>query len=323
MKNWFNDFKETCRVHSPEILMGVGIVGVVGTAVLAGVATVKAKDIIKKHKEEREELQINIDEVNKMIETGELEADKYTPEDARREKTQLYLKTAGQLTLNYAPALLAMGGTIASFCGAMGIMKNRYSVLSTAFASTTSMFAAYRKRVKEKFGEKVDKGLMTGKPWDDNGPGHEVTDEEREQRKEEYEKEKASLTEQELLDEAHRFWGYSSDHTPFAFSERDAEVNNLKFEVRKLNMRLKEKGHLFLNDAFKALGYEPTPAGQCLGWWDDPTDPSCSGVIDIGVTEEEFRDYVMGEENDILLTFNIDGDILSRWYANPYKRKKH
>ena len=76
------------------------------------------------------------------------------------------------------------------------------------------------------------------------------------------------------------------------------------------NEVLKCKGYLFLNDVYAMLGIPKTKAGQVVGWkWDSNGD----NYVDFGiydVTDERKRAFVNGYERNILLDFNVDGNIL-------------
>ena len=63
------------KKHSPEILAGVGVVGVVASTVLACKATMKVNDILTDAKEQ-------IDKVN-SVKNNPAYADRYSEEDAK------------------------------------------------------------------------------------------------------------------------------------------------------------------------------------------------------------------------------------------------
>ena len=94
--------------------------------------------------------------------------------------------------------------------------------------------------------------------------------------------------------------------------EKDSEYN-LMFLRRQqdyANEVLKCKGYLFLNDVYAMLGIPKTKAGQVVGWkWNSDGD----NYVDFGiydVTDERKRAFVNGYERNILLDFNVDGNIL-------------
>lgn len=67
-----------------------------------------------------------------------------------------------------------------------------------------------------------------------------------------------------------------------------------------------------MNDVYKSLGLEPTKAGQVVGWIYDPENPDIDNYVDFGiydVSNERKRAFVNGYERNILLDFNVDGNI--------------
>ena len=87
----------------------------------------------------------------------------------------------------------------------------------------------------------------------------------------------------------------------------------LQQQQNYLNDKLKRQGYLFLNDAYKALGFDVTKAGQVVGWIYDENHPIGDNYVDFGIfniNSEAARRFVNGLEKCIWLDFNVDGDIL-------------
>src|SRR5580765_2449527 len=81
---------------SPSILFGVGIVGVVGSTVLACRATLKVEDILDKAHEDIEKLK------NDRVIITKIASDL----TYRKELSGIYIRTTGELGRLYGPALL-------------------------------------------------------------------------------------------------------------------------------------------------------------------------------------------------------------------------
>lgn len=99
--------------------------------------------------------------------------------------------------------------------------------------------------------------------------------------------------------------------------EPDAESNLyfLNAAQKELNTRLKTQGYLFLNDAYDVLGMKRTKAGQIVGWIYDEDNPFGDNFVDFGLydmEDERCAAFVNGEEDVILLDFNVDGEIINR-----------
>ena len=70
---------------------------------------------------------------------------------------------------------------------------------------------------------------------------------------------------------------------------------------------------MFLNEVYDMLGIDRTKAGNIVGWIYDEKNPVGDNYIDFGiynVDSERNRAFVNGYERNILLDFNVDGNIL-------------
>ena len=74
LMNVYNGVKGKVEKHSPEILMGVGVVGVVATTVTACRATMKLNDILDECAETRDKI--------KSVQENPAYDDRYSDEDA-------------------------------------------------------------------------------------------------------------------------------------------------------------------------------------------------------------------------------------------------
>ena len=137
------------RQYSPEILMGLGIVGTVTSAVLACKQTLKVSGVIDDAKEN----------INKVKEATELENVDYTEEDATKDLTIIYAQTGVKLIKLYAPSVILGALSITSIISGQKILKTRNLALAAAYTTLEKGFKKYRSNVVEKFGEEVDKQL--------------------------------------------------------------------------------------------------------------------------------------------------------------------
>lgn len=121
------DVQTAVKKHSPEILTGVGIAGMITTTVLAVRATPKALILIEEKKEE-------------------LGVDKLAPVDTVKAAWKCYIPSA------------AIGG-VSIFCliGASSVNLRRNAALATAYALSESTLRDYQKKVVEEIGEKKAK----------------------------------------------------------------------------------------------------------------------------------------------------------------------
>lgn len=131
MKNNFQSVIKTIgfgiKKHTPNMLTGIGIAGMIATTALAVKATPKALRLIEQKKEECDELT----------------------------KTEI-IKTAWK---PYIPAVITGVMSITCIIGASSINHRRNVVLTTAYALSESALKEYREKVVETMGEKKDKTI--------------------------------------------------------------------------------------------------------------------------------------------------------------------
>ena len=113
--------------HSPEILIGLGITGMVTTTVLAVKATPKALQLMEARKQE-------------------LEVEKLTP-----------IETVKTTWKCYVPAAISGATSIACIVGSHSVNARRNAALATAYKISESAFNEYRTKVVETIGEKKEK----------------------------------------------------------------------------------------------------------------------------------------------------------------------
>lgn len=122
------DLKYTTVKHSPAILTGIGVAGMITTTIMAVRATPKALAIIEAEKKYREERQEDFTNVNMV-------------------------KVAWKA---YIPA--AITGTVSMACiiGASSVNARRNAALTTAYTLSETALTDYRKKVIETIGEKKE-----------------------------------------------------------------------------------------------------------------------------------------------------------------------
>ena len=138
---------------SPEILVGVGIVGAIASAVLACKATTKAGAIVEESKN-------SLADIREAKENGVTKAgESYSEEDHKKDLAIAYVQTGVKFAKLYAPAVMLGAASIASILASHNIMKKRNVALAAAYAAVDKSFKDYRDRVIERFGEQVEKEL--------------------------------------------------------------------------------------------------------------------------------------------------------------------
>ncbi|MGN1370918.1 MAG: DUF6353 family protein [Candidatus Coprovivens sp.] len=121
-----NHVKTSVSQHSPEILTGLGITGMLSATVLAVKATPKALRLIEDKKEEE-----NVDELT----------------------TKDVIKTCWRC---YIPTAITTGVSVACLIGATSVNSKRNAVLATAYKLSENAFTEYKEKVIETIGEKKE-----------------------------------------------------------------------------------------------------------------------------------------------------------------------
>lgn len=287
----------TIKKNSPEILLGAGIVGFVGTIVLACRATCRADEVLEFHRRKIKDIN-DAKEIADADPEGEMS---YDIEIYRQDKAIRYLKTTGNLAKLYAPTVAVGALSLACILTSRNIMQKRYLGVVAAYNGLSAAFEEYRKRVRDEYGEGLDKHFRYGTTYDELP----VYDENGKKTKEKEQVEKTETGMVMQTDDSCRFFDSSNpnwDKNP-AFS-----MMWLKGQQNILNDILHTRGHVFLNEVYDALGFPHTPQGAVLGWIDGEGD----NCIDFGLydqNKENVRRFVNGVDNVIMLEFNHDGVI--------------
>ena len=282
--------------HSPEILAGVGVVGVVGSLVMACKATTKLSDILEDSKEQLDKI--------KEVAADPAYEEKYSQDDAKKDTTITYVQTAMKVTKLYAPSVILCASSLGCLLASNNILKKRNAALSAAYMTVDKSFKEYRKRVADRFGEEVEKEIRYNikaeeiTKVDENG--NEVTE---------------TVKVMNGTDDPNSYSDYARffDESCAAW-QNDAEYNLtfLKAQQQYANDLLKARGRLFLNEVYRMLGIDETKAGQVVGWVYNPDNPTGDNFVDFGIynmQRERVRAFVNGYEPNILLDFNVDGVI--------------
>jgi hypothetical protein len=122
------------KKHSPEILTGIGIAGMIGATVLAVKATPKALQLIEERREELWEegrTTITIDTLPPL------------------EKVKTVWKC-------YVPAAVTSVASVACLIGASSVNVRRNAALATAYTLSESALKTYQEKVVETIGEKKE-----------------------------------------------------------------------------------------------------------------------------------------------------------------------
>ena len=292
----YNKSEMKVRKYSPEILAGVGVVGVIASTVMACKATTKLNDILAESKEQLEQI--------KTVAVDPAYADKYTEDDAKKDTTITYVQTGVTVAKLYAPSVILCASSLGCLLASNNILKKRNAALSAAYMTVDKSFKEYRRRVAERFGDEVEKEIRY------NIKAKEIVtvDEEGNEVKE-------TVKVMEGADNPTTYSDYArffDESCPAWQNDPEYNLTFLRAQQQYANDLLKAQGRLFLNDVYKMLGIDITKAGQVVGWVYDPDCPVGDNFVDFGIydmSKERVRAFVNGYEPNILLDFNVDGNI--------------
>lgn len=269
--------------HAPQILFGTGVVGVVGTAVMASRATLKLDHIL-------DEAEATMLDAKTLIASGNK---KYTQADYDRDMRYIYIKTAVTICKLYAPTLIVGGLTVGALSGAHNILNKRNAALTIAYTALEKSYSEYQARVSNELGYERERNLRHGL--------HEVKNPETKQ------KELVKKKGEESISQYARFFDEGSPN----WNPKSGQLNHMFLQAQEkyANDRLASRGYLFLNEVYASLGLKQSPEGQLVGW---VYDGDGDNFVDFGISAEtnpRARDLVNGWTDCILLDFNVDGVI--------------
>jgi len=271
---------------SPEVLLGAGIVGLVGSTVLACRATLKVDQVLDEAK-------------NKLELAKNLDHPEYSEKDRSRDISLIYFQTSVKTVKLYAPAIIVGGISIYMLTSSHRIMTRRNIALTAAYGALERGFSQYRARVVEKYGEEADRDLRYG------AEVVEITDSETGKKK------KVTRVSNDDPSIYARFFDPVS---PSWSKEPEYNLLFLKCQQNYANDLLRSRGHVFLNEVYDMLGIPRSKAGAVVGWILSPNGET-DNFVNFGVFDGKTdiaRDFVNGLEGAILLDFNVDGIIYDR-----------
>jgi len=270
------------QTKSPGLLFGAGIVGVIGSTVLACRATLKMEEVLGEAK-------------SKLDMAKGLEHEDYSERDRQKDITTIYVQSGVKVLRAYGPAIIVGGLSIAALTSSHNILSRRNAALMSAYAAMEKGFAEYRARVVEKYGEDEDRNMRYGSRTEVVKEGkvtHQIT--------------------RVGTDTPSIYARFFDEYSTSWSKEPEYNLVFLTCQQNYANDLLRSRGHVFLNEVYDLLGIPRSEAGAVVGWILGVGDD----YIDFGVwddrTNSRVRDFVNGWEGAILLDFNVDGVIFDK-----------
>lgn len=230
ISRFFRTVKSSMMKHSPEILVGIGIAGMVTTAVMAVRATPKALKLI-----ERE-----IDRKNEELldKAKEKHAEECRP--ISKLETLDVIRTAWK---PYIPAAVTGALSIACLIGASSVNAKRNAALAAAYSLSETALTEYREKVIETVGEKKEQTIRD-----------KIA-------KERIEKDSVNNTEVIITGK-----GDTLCYDTVSGRYFKSDIDKIKKAKNELNHNLISEMYISLNEFYAEVGLTPVELGEMLGW---------------------------------------------------------
>lgn len=277
------------KKHSPDILLGAGLVGVVGAAVWAVKETMDHYEEVKSVNEA--EMAKKAMDINFRGQTNQI-----TEQQAKQEFGMLLMENAMRWVRLYGPPFALGTASVVSIVAGHQTSKRRAAGVMAAYSLLDRSFKGYRIRVREELGEEKDAMFMYGTP--EKAIAEDIDETTGRKKKKKYNKYSCELSEYAVtFDEYNVGW------------RREAGLNRSHIEAIQnvMNDRLLIKGHVFLNEVYDELNFPRTTAGAVVGWVLDSENGD--GVIDLGLyspINQANRELL---DPSIIIDPNVDGVI--------------
>ena len=280
---------------APQIMVGLGVVGVVAAGVWACKKSFDLKDSVEEYKDQ-------VDKIDEMLEDPVVD---YDPALAKSDKRKLAVHTVATVGKAYAGPVVLGAVSIASILGGHHIEHKRYIGAAAAWAASQADYEALLDRIKRDHGEDEMKRLKYD--LQDVVESYSETNENG-----------------ETVEGVRKYKMASNPPSLYArfFDESCAEwrqdpVHNMMFlkQVEKeANKTLQNRGFITLNEVYQALGLpQNIQYGNEAGWVHGAGDSQVDFGLGDGYDDPAKRAFINGYETVILLDFNCLGRI--REYA--------
>lgn len=261
------------KKNAPNLMFAAGIVGAVGSTVLACRATLKLADELPEMKDEIQTASANTED--------------------NRAVAMVYGKNAGRVVQLYAPAVVVGVASVGLLTGSHVTLNKRNAGLTAAYAAVDRAYNEYRDRVRAEVGE--DKELDIYR----NSSIQKVELEKGKHAELLVENPGGISAYGRIFEESNNNW------------KPTAELNKyfLHCQQNYFNHLLNARGHVFLNEVYDGLGFPRTQAGSVVGWL---RDGDGDGHVDFGLFDEDADRFALGWETNVWLDFNVDGTIYDK-----------
>lgn len=275
------------KKQSPHIFFAVGLIGIVGSTVMACRATLKLEKLI-------DEIQAEFKTIRQDKDLSDYNDGGYDQNEYMRDLTFAYVRGAQKMIKLYGPSAVVGGLSIAALTKSHVQLSQRNAALGAALTAVSNAYEEYRSRVRSEYGEEKELAIYQGCLLDDP-------------------------EEVDQLGELQKIGQVSNQTSPYGrFFEasnvnwqKDPEYNRIFIQLQQnyFNHRLQSTGHVFLNEVYDGLGFERSQAGAVVGW---VRNGDGDGYIDFGLFDVTNIHFINGNARGCLLDFNVDGIVYDK-----------
>ena len=274
------------KANSPHIFFALGVVGVIGGAVLACKATLKLEN-------EVDEIKNNLEEVKSMAkEVKQNSKSEYSDQDYYKDMGFVYAGSTIKIAKLYTPAVVVGGLGIALLTGSHIQLTKRNAALTVTLTALTKAYQEYRVRVQDELGTEKERDIYYGVK-------EETVEVDGKKKVEKVVDPNKLSPYMRIFDEYSRNW------------QKDPEINKVFIECQQTyaNRKLQIRGHMLLNDVYDLLGMDRTTAGAVVGWL---YKGDGDNYIDFNLYTPENARFLNGHERSVILDFNVDGVVYDK-----------
>lgn len=309
----FGKLSGKAAAKSPIIFLAAGTVCLAGAVILSHEAGRKVEETLDVNKEAIDNIKALKGSESITDENGEVVP--YSEKEYKRDLTKAYFGAVGDVAKLYLPPIACTAAAVTCYVSGHKILAKRLACMSAAYTAVSKSFDSYRNRVKLELGEDADKHFIYGT---ETVPKASVS--------------KYDAETQEIIDAEVKKWDCVRDvklvASPYAVSfedckgfTRDPNYNVLYLEAiqHQANLKLQQKGYLFLSEMYELLGVsdwintEAVKASQVVGWLAGEGD--CEVICDLVYVPEKsmIKDgEVVHLRETCLVDFNCVGTIIDK-----------
>lgn len=275
------------KKNSPHIFFAAGLVGVVGSTVLACRATLKLDKTL-------DEIKNDVITVKELGKDAREERNRTYEREYARDLGYVYGKSFYKLVKLYGPSIAVGGLSVAALTGSHVQLTRRNNALTLTLAGVMKAYDEYRLRIADELGEERELELYRA-----------IHDEKVEDA--DGKKKLVKVTDPNGWSPYAKIFDEGSIHW-----QKNSEMNRMYIECqqRYANHLLQSRGHVLLNDVYDTLGFDRTSAGAVVGWVRDSENGD--NYIDFGLFEATSSRFINGIEKSIILDFNVDGIVYDK-----------